>query len=145
MPRSPHKCYRSLALGEPRDYTSAVMTVDWRSRVVPTPLWRPAIYLLAASLLLLAFAPLTEWRFGADARPHVEAAGTSAHHAHNPADCAACSARGLLVAANQPAQAPIESSRSALPGLWPRDGRIDFLGESSSRSRTPPLCYVWHI
>src|ERR1700682_205286 len=139
MPRTPHKCYRSLALGEARDYTSAVMTVDRRSRVVPTALWRPAIYLLAAALLLLAFAPLTEWQFGADARPHVEVGGTSAHHAHNPADCAACAARGLLVAANQAAQSPIASRRSTLARLSPRDQRIDLLGESSSRSRAPPL------
>lgn len=139
MPRTPHKCYRSLALGETRGYTSAVMTVDRRSRIIPTALWRPAIHLLAVALLLVAFAPLTEWQFGADARPHVELAGTSAHHAHNPADCAACTARALLVAANQPAQAAIESPRSALPGLSLRDERVDFLLESSSRSRAPPL------
>src|SRR3982074_847128 len=104
MPRTPHKCYGSLALGERRDYTSAVMILEQRSRILPTALRRPALYLLAASLLLLAFAPLTEFQFGADARPHVEVAGTSAHHAHNPADCAACAARGLLVVANHSAQ-----------------------------------------
>src|ERR1700694_173638 len=129
MARTPRKSHRSLALAEAREYTSPVMTVDRRSRVVPTARWRPAIYLLVAALLLLAFAPLTEWQFGADARPHVELAGTNAHHAHNPADCAACSARALLVAANQPAQATIESPRSALPGLSLRDERVEFLVE----------------
>ena len=85
MPRTPHKCYGSLALGERRDYTSAVMIVEQRFRILPTALWRAALYVLAASLLLLAFTPLTEFQFGADARPHVEVAGTSVHHAHNPA------------------------------------------------------------
>ncbi|HEV7594069.1 MAG TPA: hypothetical protein VGO33_03645 [Gemmatimonadaceae bacterium] len=115
------------------------MILEQRSRILPTALRRPALYLLAASLLLLAFTPLTEFQFGADARPHVEVAGTSAHHAHNPADCAACAARSLLVVANHSAQAGIESSRTALPGLPPRDERPDFLRESSSRSRAPPL------
>src|SRR6267143_1257445 len=139
MPRTPHKCHRSLALGEGRDYTSRVMIVDRHSRVLATAHWRPAIYLLAAALLLLAFTPLTESQFGADARPHVELAGTNAHHAHNPADCAACAARALLVAANQLAQAAVESPRSAPPGLTARDERLDFLGDANSRSRAPPL------
>lgn len=66
------------------------------SRMLPRALWRPAIFFFAVAQLVLAFAPLMEGRFGPDARAHVEEAGTNIHHAHNDADCAACTARALM-------------------------------------------------
>ncbi len=128
-----------LVFGPERGYTSPVMTFDRHSRVLPSALCRSAIYLLVAAQLLLAFAPLMEWQFGADARPHVEAAGTSAHHAHNPADCAACAARGLLAVANHTAQPAIESLQSVPRGLSERDEHLALLRESKSRPRAPPF------
>jgi len=50
----------------------------------------------AAAQLFLAAAPLAEIRFGADEKAHVEAAGTSLHHAHNEANCAACVSQHIL-------------------------------------------------
>lgn len=138
MPRTRPKCYRKLAVGRDRGYTSLVMSFDHRFRVLPSALWLPAICFLAAAQLFLAFAPLMEARFGADARSHVEAAGATAHRSHN-ADCAACAARGLLAAANHAAQPAIKSLQSVLPGLSDRDERLDFLRESNSRPRAPPL------
>ena len=121
------------------DYTSPLMTFARRSPVLASALWLPAISFLVAAQLVLAFAPLMEGRFGADARPHVEAAGTSAHHAHNAADCAACAARGLLATANPSAQTTIESLQSVLPGLSQRDEHFALVRESKSRPRAPPV------
>ena len=128
-----------LAFGRERDYTSPVMTCDRRVRVLASALWLPAICFLVAAQFVLAFAPLMEGRFGPDARPHAEAAGTSVHHAHNAADCAACAARGLLATANPSAQVAIESLQLVLPGLSERDEHFAFLRESESRPRAPPL------
>ena len=75
------------------------MTFVPTSRMLPRALWRPAIFFFAVAQFVLAFAPLLEGRFGPDARAHTEAAGTNLHHAHNDADCAACTARGLMAGA----------------------------------------------
>lgn len=115
------------------------MSFDRRARILPLPLWWPAICFLVVAQLVLTFAPLTEGRFGADARPHVEADGTSTHHAHNAADCAACATRGLLTTANPSAQVAIESLQLVLPGLSERDEYFAFLSESQSRPRAPPF------
>ena len=116
------------------------MNFDRRVRILPSPLWWfPAICFLVAAQLVLTLAPLTEGRFGADARPHVEADGTSTHHAHNAADCAACAARSLLATANPSAQVAIESLQSVLPGLSERDEHFASLGQSASRPRAPPF------
>ena len=109
------------------------------SRIPPSAIWRPLVCLLVAAQFLLAFAPLMEWQFGADARPHVEAAGTRAHHAHNPADCAACAARGLLAVANQNPQPVIGLLRPVAAGLEVRDEHLALLSESQSRPRAPPF------
>ena len=50
----------------------------------------------AAAQLFLAAVPLGEARFDADEKAHVEAAGTSLHHAHNEATCAACVSQHIL-------------------------------------------------
>jgi hypothetical protein len=122
-----------------REYTSALMTRNSPSRILPSAVWLPLACLLVAAQVLLAFAPVIEWEFGADARPHVEAAGTSVHHAHNPSDCVACAARGLLAVANQAPEPAITSLRSAPVGLELRDEQLALLSESQARPRAPPF------
>jgi hypothetical protein len=101
--------------------------------------WTSAIWLLVAAQLFLAVGPVLEAQFGADARPHVEIAGTNTHHAHNPADCATCAARAML-AVPDCADFPGVPSLLAIPPAVPaRDGYPDFLRESGSRPRAPPL------
>jgi hypothetical protein len=116
------------------------MNFDRRSRIVLSALLSPAICFLLAAQLVLTFAPLIEGRFGADARPHVEAAGTNVHHAHNAADCAACAARGLQAKANHAASPAIASLRAVFPGPSARVENLAFLKEckSKSRPRAPP-------
>ena len=128
-----------LAFRNERDYTSTDMTRDRSIIRLPSTVGRAATCLLVAAQLLLAFAPLMEWQFGADARSHVEAAGTSAHHAHNPADCAACTARGLLAVVTGPIQPAIRSLRAVAAGLSERDEHLALLRESESRPRAPPI------
>lgn len=123
-----------------RGYTSYFMIRDRLSRALPSVLLRPVVCLLVAAQLLLAFAPLIEWQFGADARPHVEAAGTKAHHAHNADDCAACSARALLATPNRSDNAVVEPKRGALLVASKRDDNLaEFLKGSMSRPRAPPI------
>jgi hypothetical protein len=129
----------TLAFRRKANYTSTLMTRASASRIPPSAIWRPLVCLLVAAQLLLAFAPLMEWQFGADARPHVEAAGTKAHHAHNPADCAACAARALLAVANQTAPPVIGLLRPVPAGLEVRDEQRALLSESQSRPRAPPF------
>ena len=129
----------TLAFRREAGYTSTLMIRASDSRIPPSAIWRPLVCLLVAAQLLLAFAPLMEWQYGADARPHVEAAGTSAHHAHNPADCAACAARALLAVANQTAAPVIGLLRPVPPGLEVRDEHRALLSESQSRPRAPPF------
>ena len=131
--------YRVLPFCPVRGYTSTLMTSNRASRVTPSAFWAPVICLLVAAQLLLAFSLLMEWQFGADARSHVEAAGTSIHHAHNPTDCAACSARGLLVSTGHAAPPAFEARRSLPPRLAERDEHLALLIESQSRPRAPPF------
>lgn len=115
------------------------MTFVPQSRVLPKVLWRPALFFFTVAQLLLAFAPLLEGRQGPDARAHVEEAGTTLHHAHNDADCAACIARGLLASADpEPAEAPVFAARPSV--------RIDTVSTEirsawtdHTRSRAPPV------
>ncbi len=100
---------------------------------------RTAIFLFAAAQLCLALASFSEGRYGADARSHVESAGTSLHHAHDEASCAACTARGLL-SVPQFAQRPAYVSRDrATVVASQRDERPDFKARSDARPRAPPV------
>ena len=128
-----------LALAANPDYTSTHMRPNSAPRILPSAVWRPLVALLVAAQVLLAFAPLAEWQFGADARSHVEAAGTSVHHAHNSSECAACSARALLAIPDQPGQPAIETLQSVAPGLGIRDAQLALLSQSQSRPRAPPF------
>lgn len=108
------------------------------SRMLPRVLWRPALLFFAVSQFVLAFAPLMEGRFGPDSRAHAEQDGTNVHHAHNHADCAACTARDLM-GTGEP------GPRSTLPGSSAGPGAIASAkrtAESSqtlqTQSRSPP-------
>ncbi|MEO5589413.1 MAG: hypothetical protein ABIS03_07485 [Gemmatimonadaceae bacterium] len=105
--------------------------------MLPRSLWRPAIFLFAVAQLLLAFSPLLEPQ-SSGARAHAEEAGTTLHHAHNEAECAACSARSLL-ATSEPGSSPLP----AFAGLAPQLPITVAPWRSSawslhSRSRAPP-------
>jgi len=114
------------------------MTIDSNGRVI-SAFWRRTIYFLVAAQLLLAIGPLMEGQLGANAGSHIEAGGTSTHHAHNATDCVACVARGLVATTSDSAQSAIETLQPVLPGLSERDEHLDFLQGSNSRSRAPPL------
>jgi hypothetical protein len=129
----------ALAIGLDRDYTSTLMTRNRAPGIFSSAIWRPLVYLLVAAQVLLAFAPLIEWQFGPDARAHVEAAGTRAHHAHNPADCATCAARGLLGVPNRPAEPSIACLQAASRRLAERDKHLALFRDSQSRPRAPPF------
>jgi len=137
--QKPRGAQIALAIGYDRDYTSTLMTRKRQTRILSSALWRPLVCLLVAAQVLLAFAPLMEWQFGADARAHVEAAGTSSHHAHNPADCAACAARWMLAVTSRPAEPAMVSLRTAPPRLAERDEHLAILSDSQSRPRAPPF------
>jgi hypothetical protein len=115
------------------------MTFVPRSRILPRALWRPALFFFAVSQFLLAFAPLLEGRQGPDARAHVEEAGTTLHHAHNDADCAACIARGLLASADpQSTEAPLFSSRPSID-IDSVSPAVESAWAGHTRSRAPPV------
>src|SRR6187551_2746284 len=90
------------------------MTFVPTSRILPKALWRPAIFFFAVAQFVLAFAPLMEGRFGPDARAHAEEAGTNVHHAHNDADCVACTARDLMAAAEPGAKSSLVAGTTVL-------------------------------
>jgi hypothetical protein len=116
------------------------MNFDRRSRVPSSRLWQATTCLLVAVQVLLAFAPLLERRFGADARAHVETTGTSVHHVHNAADCAACAARALLATADRTDNPLIGSHRGTILVAQMRDDSLaEFLKGSNSRPRAPPF------
>jgi hypothetical protein len=116
------------------------MTFVPHSSILPRRLWRPALFLFAVAQVLLAFAPLVEgkWQSGA----HVEEAGTSLHHGHSDADCAACIARGLL-ASSEVEDRALASAPSTVFGV-PDSPRVVFKSASAlhSRSRAPPSVLV---
>ena len=97
-----------------------------------------AAVLAAVAQVALCTASLAEVRFGADARAHVEAGGTRLHHAHNDADCAACTGRHLLASSQLEAPARPAIVQSA------QVSRIDYqpiartAHQRDSRSRAPP-------
>jgi len=96
----------------------------------------------AAAQLFLAAVPLAEVRFGADEKAHIEAAGTSLHHAHDEATCAACVSQHILSTAE-----PGRIARFALATSAPRLTTAALRFDSRShwffaRSRAPPVIPV---
>lgn len=96
----------------------------------------------AAAQVFIAGAPLAEARFGPDARAHAEAAGTSLHHAHDEATCAACVSQHLLATSESAGSAAFDFivSSSAPLGAVPRADL--FSQRFFTRSRAPPSSAV---
>lgn len=118
------------------------MTFVPHSRVLPRALWRPAIFFFAVAQIFLSFAPLIEGRQGPDARAHVEESGTTIHHAHNEAACAACAARGLLGSAELASQPAVEFSLVSWQFVPTAALSVEPVWTLHSRSRAPPVLSV---
>ena len=98
--------------------------------------------LAAAAQVSLAAAPLAEGRFGPDARAHAESAGTSLHHAHDDATCAACVSQHLLATAEpgRPREFVfIVSSSRPRHAVLSADSRVP---RFFAKSRAPPATTV---
>ena len=114
------------------------MTFVPQSRILPRALWRPAMFFFAVAQILLSFAPLLEAGKGPDARAHVEDIGTTLHHAHNEADCAACIARGLLASSDP--EAIRDNLVVSAAAIRPEEASLSVTSGSTTlpRSRAPP-------
>jgi len=101
-----------------------------------------AATIAAAAQVFIAAAPLAEGRFGPDARAHIESAGTSLHHAHDDATCAACVSQHLLATA-EPGRvhdlAIVVSSSRPHAAVLSADSRIP---RFFAKSRAPPATTV---
>jgi hypothetical protein len=62
-----------------------------------------AAFAAAAQLGVSAFAPVLDARAGTGAPSHVETYGVRLHFAHDPNDCAACTAQTLVGVTSAPA------------------------------------------
>ena len=98
-----------------------------------------AAILAAVAQVALCSASLAEVRFGADARAHVEAGGTRLHHAHNDADCAACTGRHLLASSQLEAPARPAIIQSAPVHRIDYQTLVRTEQQRDSRSRAPPV------
>lgn len=98
-----------------------------------------AAIVAAAAQIVLCSASLVETRFGPDARAHVESTGTRLHHAHNDADCAACTGRHLLASSQLETPEPFTFSRSASALPFNAKTATWTSPRSDSRSRAPPV------
>jgi hypothetical protein len=116
-----------------------VITFVPHSRFLPRALWRPAIFFFALAQVFLSFAPLLEARQGPDAHAHVEELGTTLHHAHNEADCAACIARTLLASSDPEVIQP--QGVVSTSALKPDEASLPLTSAWTvlARSRAPPL------
>lgn len=96
----------------------------------------------AAAQLFLAAVPLGEVRLDTDERAHIEAAGTSLHHAHDEATCAACVSQHILSTAEPGRIARFILVNSA-PHLTTTALRFDSRAHwFFARSRAPPAIPV---
>lgn len=112
------------------------------SKMLPRSLWRPAIFFFAVAQFVLAFAPLMEGRFGPDARAHAEEAGTNIHHAHNDADCAACTARDLMAAAEPGVKSVVLVRLTVLAPAAVSDQSSGISQSRTTQPRAPPAAYA---
>jgi hypothetical protein len=115
------------------------MTLDRQPHSLPSALRLPLAGLLVVAQLFLALAPVSEGRFGPDARPHVEQSGTAVHHAHDASHCAACTARGLLSTSELSTRVAIAVEPSRVFARALHETQFDSLRESTSRPRAPPF------
>ncbi len=115
------------------------MTGVRRTGFLYLALSRAAISIFAVAQLCIALVSFSEGRYGADARAHIEAAGTSVHHAHDEASCAACTARALFASFQHEESPFLESSGRAGVIASQLDARPDFTSRSDARPRAPPV------
>ena len=115
------------------------MTSERQSRSLPSVFRLPLVCLLVVAQLCLAFAPVSEGRFGPDARAHVETSGTTIHHAHDASHCLACTARGLLSTSEISGRVALASEPARVFARSFRETGFDSLRESTSRPRAPPF------
>jgi hypothetical protein len=108
-------------------------------RTFPRILSRSAVFLYAVAQLCFALAAFSEGRYGADARPHAEADGTSTHHAHDEATCAACASRALLSLPGRGDNPTVESSYQATLVPFQLDLRSEVSARADARPRAPPI------
>jgi len=85
----------------------------------------------------MAFVPLAEGAEGRSMASHVERGGTSAHFAHNEANCVACQARTLMGLASRP-QAPLPVRTETSDAIVFVAELPATLGLTSHNSRAPP-------
>ncbi|HLE56114.1 MAG TPA: hypothetical protein VJB15_03460 [Rhodothermia bacterium] len=95
-----------------------------------------------AAQLFLSAAAFAEVRFGPDVQAHVEAAGTSLHHAHDEANCAACVSQHILSTAE-----PGRTARFAIVTSAAHPAAAELRADSGAqlffaRSRAPPTTPV---
>lgn len=96
----------------------------------------------AAAQLFLAAAPLAEVRFGEVEKAHIESAGTSLHHAHDAASCAACVSQHILSSA-EPGRIARFTIIASAPHLTTTALRLDSRAHwFFARSRAPPATPV---
>jgi len=100
---------------------------------------RVAMALIAIAQMSLTAHAISESRLGTDARSHAEAAGTSAHHAHDVTGCATCAARALLSVANGNERFAIEPRHRVALLATERDERAALAIRANARPRAPPL------
>ena len=74
----------------------------------------------------------------ADARAHVEEAGTQIHHAHDEALCSACTVRHLLASSSVLPPDEIQIVHRAQAGAVDRTEALRAVASSTTRSRAPP-------
>lgn len=129
-----------LAMRTERRYTSAGMTFVPHSRVLPRALWRPAIFFFAVAQIFLAFAPLIDGGQGPNASSHVEEAGTTLHHAHNDADCAACAARSLMASSEPGSEGTHDLLHLGASSIASTESvSVEPVWTALTRSRAPPV------
>jgi hypothetical protein len=98
---------------------------------------RKAAILLAGTQLILGTAPLLETG-SRSASAHVESKGVQLHHAHDEANCIACTAHRLLGGA-EPVQAPLADTPDRIVARSPElAGRPAAGNALLQRSRAPP-------
>jgi hypothetical protein len=88
--------------------------------------------------LVLVLTPIIEGREGPDARAHVEQAGTRIHHAHDEADCSACTARQLLASTEVLPPTSMHLVVAANTVVGEKFESFSEVSASTTRSRAPP-------
>lgn len=125
-----------VAINNGPRYTSCLMN---RPSGLSRILSRSAVFLYTLAQLCFALAAFSEGRYGADARSHAESAGTSAHHAHDEASCAACSSRAMLSLPARDDNPMVESSDKATLVAFQLDLRSEVSARVDARPRAPPI------